>query len=399
MRKLTADWIFTATSSPIQNGVVIVDDNGKILSLDKRKNFDAAELEIHRGIICPGFINAHCHLELSYMKGKIQERKGMIQFIMDLIDYRTGFMLSQEGDPPEIIYDAIRSAEAEMAGNGIVAAGDISNDDFSFDFKSGSPLKYHTFVECFGFYPEKAETYFNQSKIVFQGATEKNLSASITPHAPYSVTPELFKLIFSFHKNRPAIFSYHNQESKAENEFFESGSGDFTKLFEHFRLPLSIFHPTGKKSLPSVLKYFPTDKKVLLVHNTESNPEDFQLALKKNPETFFCTCPNANHYIENKVPDYSAWKNYTDRICIGTDSLASNHQLSILEEMKTIQRHDASITTETLLQWGSLNGATFFGWENELGTIERGKKPGLNLISGMGAQFQLLPSTRVKKLV
>ena len=398
MRKLTAGWIFPVSSSPIQNGVIIIDDDGKILSLGERKNFNDAELEIYHGIICPGFINAHCHLELSYMKGKIPERKGMIYFIMDLIDYRTGFKLSPEGDQAEIVYDAIRRAETEMMENGIVAVGDISNDDSSFDFKSQAGLKYHTFVECFGFYPEKAAAYFNQSKSFFREAIEKNLSASITPHAPYSVTPELFKLIFSFRENHPAIFSYHNQESQAENEFFESGSGDFTKLFEHFRLPLSIFHPTGKKSLESVLEYFPADKKVLLVHNAESSREDFRLALKKNPETFFCTCPNANLYIENRIPDYSGWKNHADRICIGTDSLASNHQLSILEEMKTIQRNDSSITTEILLHWATLNGATFFGWEKELGTIETGKKPGLNLISGINEQFQLLLTAAVKKL-
>jgi cytosine/adenosine deaminase-related metal-dependent hydrolase len=146
-----------------------------------------------------------------------------------------------------------------------------------------------------------------------------------------------------------------------------------------------------------VIEYFPSDKKLLLVHNTESTEDDFKVALKKNPETFFCTCPNANLYIESKLPDYSIWKNYPDQICIGTDSTSSNHQLSILEEMKTIQKHDSAQTTEKLIQWGTLNGAKFFGWEKELGSIEVGKKPGLNLISGL--ENGTLEGSKLNKLL
>lgn len=174
MRKLTADFVFPVITAPLKNGVAITDDQGKILSLDERENFEDAELEIHKGIITPGFINAHCHLELSYMKGKIPAHSGIVQFIMDVIDYRNGFTLSLEGEHLEIIYDAIRKSEQEMFENGIVAVGDISNDDYTFDFKANSGLKYHTFVECFGFYPEKAENYFNLSMKVFHEALEKN---------------------------------------------------------------------------------------------------------------------------------------------------------------------------------------------------------------------------------
>ena len=216
MRKISADWIFPVSSPRVKNGVVVVDEQGKILDVTDRKSFDQSDLEVYEGIICPGFINAHCHLELSYMKGKISEKRGMIQFIMDVIDFRNGFTVSLEEESLEIIYDSIRKAEAEMFENGIVAVGDISNDDYTFDFKSRSKLRYyHTFVECFGFYPEKAENYFAHSRKIFEEAQKKNLNASITPHAPYSVPPELMKTIFSFKENQIAIFSYHNQESRS----------------------------------------------------------------------------------------------------------------------------------------------------------------------------------------
>lgn len=407
MRKISADWIFPASSAPAKNGVVIVDEAGKILDVSERKYFEPSDLEIYSGIICPGFINAHCHAELSYMKGKIPGKKEMIQFIMDVIDFRNGFTVSLEEENREIIYDAIRKAEAEMIENGIVAVGDISNDNYTFDFKSQSKLKYHTFVECFGFYPEKAENYFDHSRKVFEEARKKNLNASITPHAPYSVPPELLKLIFSFEENHPSIFSYHNQESEAENEFFRSGTGNFVKLFEHFKLPLSIFHRTGKNSLESVLPFFPKDKKMLLVHNAVSTGNDFKMAdagysslTTHHSLLYFCTCPNANLYIEGRLPDYSHWKNYPNQICLGTDSYASNHQLSILEEMITIWKHAPEVSLDQLIQWGTLNGAKFFDWDQHLGSIEKGKTPGLNLITSIReSPFQLTESSKIQRLV
>lgn len=152
---------------------------------------------------------------------------------------------------------------------------------------------------------------------------------------------------------------------------------------------------------------------MLFVHNAVSSVKDFEMLdneYKEKPhftnsklqtpncKLFLCTCPNANLYIENRLPDYSFWKNYPDQICIGTDSLASNHQLSILEEMKTIQKHDPSISTEQLIHWATLNGAKFFGWENELGSIEVGKKPGLNLIKTNNG-FSSISTSNVVRLI
>lgn len=377
---------------------MVVDDDGTIVSIGERKDFDPASLELYEGIICPGFINAHCHLELSYMKEKIPEKKGIAQFIIDLIDYRNSFLSGkEEAGFSEAIVSAINAAENEMIRNGIVGMGDISNNDFTFLSKSKSALQYHTFVECFGFFPEKADQYFQQSLSIFEKALMSGHSASITPHAPYSVPPELFQKIFSFTKNAPAIFSYHNQESQAESDFFKSGSGDFLNVFQHFKLPLSIFNPTGKNSLQSVINYFPIRNKTLFVHNTFSSKADIAIIRKQLPNAYFCFCPNANLYIEQHLPNFSLFEELSDRICIGTDSYASNHQLSILEEIKTIQKYYPALSTAELIKYSTLNGAEFFGWDKQLGSIEAGKKPGLNLITECKA-FQLTEKTLVRKI-
>lgn len=392
--------MFPISSPPIKKGVVTVDDDGTILSIGERRDTDPALTEIFEGIICPGFINAHCHLELSYMKGKIPQQKGMAQFIIDLIDYRNGLLLSgEEGKHNEEIDTAIQNALREMQKKGIVGIGDISNDDYTFSHKAKSDVCFHTFIECFGFFPGKADQYFQQSLGIFEKARKLGLNSSITPHAPYSVPRELFELIFSFPGNYPSLFSYHSQESEAESTFFKNASGDFQKVFEHFKLPLSIFTSTGKNSLQSVIGYFPADKKILFVHNTVADATDIALITSQLPEAYFCFCPNANLYIENQLPQFSLFSNYNDRICIGTDSYASNHQLSILEEIKTIQRAHPALSTHQLLQWSTLNGARFFNWDSQLGSIEPGKKPGLNLITQTTASLQFTDKSISGKLI
>lgn len=391
MRRITADWIYPASAPPLRHGVIVVDNRGRILDVKTRAEFDKAELEFHKGILCPGFINAHCHLELSHLKGKISERIGLTGFISEFVRKRN--------DNPDQAEPAIRLADEEMIAAGIVAVGDISNTAISFLQKSRSGIRYHTFIECFGLMAGKANEYLTASKNVFDEAMLYRLMASITPHAPYSVTDELFDAIFSFRQNAPAVFSYHNQESDEENKWSRGEPSRFDDFYAKLNLP--GIRRYGESSMKANAPFFPKNSRVLFVHNTYSSAADFQLATDEiGQEVFFCTCPRANLYIENRLPDYSFWKKYPDRICIGTDSYASNHQLSILEEMKTIQTNDRLVTLEELIRWSTRNGADFFGWQNTLGTLEPGKTPGINLITGVDPEFQELTlASRVKRLV
>lgn len=399
MRKFSADLLLPVASPPIINGVVVTTDDGTILQIGERDAFDVSSVEIAKGIICPGFINAHCHVELSYMKGKIADGKGLPQFIIDLIDYRNQFLAPGQNDAAAAIEAAITLAMTEMIENGIVGVGDISNDSYTFNSKASSPLHFHTFIECFGFFPDKAEKYFQLSYSLFKRAIALGLAASITPHAPYSVPPELFTRIFSFRENSPLLFSYHSQESDAEATLFQNGSGDFRKVFQHFNIPSTVFFPTGKNSLQSVIDFFPSDHKILFVHNTMSDASDLARVARQLSGAYFCFCPNANLYIEKRLPQFALFARYADRICIGTDSYASNRQLSILEEIKTIQKQEPDIGTPELIRWCTLNGARFFGWDQQLGSIETGKKPGLNLISHTTADYKLTGKSRVTKLI
>src|ERR1051325_3098954 len=305
MRTFSASWIFPITSPPIKNGSITVDDNGKIVEIGTTNgNKSEGQTTNSDGIIVPGFINAHCHLELSHMKGQVREGQGMAGFISELVPKRNQF-------PEEEIKKAAADAETEMMGNGIVAVGDISNTDHSFGQKAKANLHYHTFIEVFDIDPTKARSEFEKG-ITLQ-AKIKGHTSSIVPHAPYTVSPELHDLIGEI---KQEITCIHNQESKAENELFVKKSGALQELFHGLGFDLDWIEATGKNSIRSSLPHLLRNKRVQLVHNTFTSKKDIAWAQSfmsvpvpgnEQLQLYWCTCPNANLYIENKLPDYDIY--------------------------------------------------------------------------------------------
>lgn len=396
MRKISATWIFPGNQSPLKNGILICDDDGTVIDLiDTGGQLrEQAGMEFYSGILVPGFVNAHCHLELSHLKGKIPEKTGLGGFL--------GFInkLRNQEEDPEM---AMERADFQMWSSGIVAVGDVSNSYSSMEIKKNSRIKYHTFVEAFGFHPSRAEKAFAFAEFVESMFREFGLPASVTPHSPYSVAELLFQKIRQKALVENNILSVHNQESQDETEFFLKGTGPlFHHLSEILGLDISHWKPTGKSSMEFTLSFIPRKNPLLLVHNTFTSFEDIQLLKRqRNMEnTFLVLCPNANLYIENKLPPIHLFKKENMNICLGTDSLASNHQLSVLQEMITLQKFFPEITLQELVEWGCWNGSLALGLNDFFGSLEPGKKPGVNLISGADLrQLKLTEKSKVKRLI
>lgn len=376
IRKIKADKLYPIISSPIEDGVIVIDGEGKILEISTSENYDSADLETYEGVITPGFINTHCHLELSHMKGLVDTGTGLLPFIDNVVSRRDSIT-------QEMIQTAIVEAENEMIRNGIVAVGDISNKIDTASQKAKENLYYYTFVECFDFMQEhKAEEIFNAYREVFNTfKSSDKLKKSMTHHAPYSVSKKMYDLISSV-SSADILHSIHNQETQTENDLFLTGNSEFTPLLKKVGIDFTVA-PLGKTSIHQLLNNISSDKRVLLVHNTLSTVEDILAAQAHFKNIFWATCPNANLYIENRLPNYKNFMDTNAKMTIGTDSLTSNWQLSILEEMKTIQRFQSYVSTDNLLRWATINGAEALGWDTILGSLEKGKSPGLVLIKGM----------------
>lgn len=349
---------------------------------------DAGEnIQQFEGILTPGLINCHCHLELSHLKNVIPPHTGLIEFLCSVVTKR--------GFSPEIIQQEIEKAEKEMYDNGIVAVGDIGNTTDTADVKSRSKICWQNFVEVLSFTDEKAEENIHHYKQVAETLIAKLLSSNIkpacpegrhrtylVPHAPYSISPKTFQLLNQLTQNQ--IISIHNQEHPAENDLYQTGGGEYLKLFKIFGIDKSPFPITGKNSIQSVLPNFNNGQTIFLVHNTSMNEEDIiwanNYAKASGIKLVYCLCINANLYIENKVPPIDLFIKHNCHIVLGTDSYSSNWQLSIAKEIESIKKHFSHIPEETILQWATINGAKALQWDDELGSFQKEKKPGISLI-------------------
>jgi aminodeoxyfutalosine deaminase len=168
-------------------------------------------------------------------------------------------------------------------------------------------------------------------------------------------------------------------------------------MYDMMQISNDWFSPTGKNSLPSYAEQLTNSKRAILVHNSFTNEEDMLFAKNHLQSVSFCLCPNANQYIEQTIPPIDLLRKHEVDIIIGTDSLASNQQLSVLDELKTIHQSFPHILLQELLQWATLNGAKALGMENELGSFEKGKQPGVLLLQNIDTH--LSSTTTIQRLI
>lgn len=351
---------------------LIADASGKVIDIVAAA--DAGDdVETFSGILSPGFINCHCHLELSHLKNIIPPHTGLVDFLCSVVTKR--------GFEQELIQEEIRRAEQEMFENGIVAVGDIGNTADTAAVKRNSKIRWHNFVEVLGFTDEKAVSNVQQYTRVAE-QLKAGHRTSLVPHAPYSISPRTFQLINEATANQ--IISIHNQETAAEDELYKTGQGDFLRLFNLFGFTGSPFPVTGKSSIRSYLPYFNNGQTVFLIHNSFMPEEDIiwanAYAAANGLQLVYCFCINANLYIENKVPAVTLFQQQHCNVVLGTDSYSSNWQLNITEEIQALLQH-TTVTKEQALQMATLNGAKAMQWQNDLGSFEKNKQPGIVLIN------------------
>jgi cytosine/adenosine deaminase-related metal-dependent hydrolase len=373
-RKFKAEQLFDGYTF-LQNKVLVTDDAGVVEAIVSEEEA-GEDAQVLQGILMPGMINAHCHLELSHLKGVIPPHTGLIEFLCSVVTKRN---FSEE-----VIQQAISDAEEEMYQNGIVAVGDIGNTADTAEVKRRSKIHWRNFVEVLSFTDEQAvhqmKHYQEVARIMQQisNIAKNRIQTSIVPHAPYSISPETFRMINEATAGQ--IISIHNQEHPAEDELYMSGGGDYLKLFRIFGMETSPFPVTGLSSVRSVLPYFKNRQTIILVHNTFMPEEDLiwvnEYAELNNLKIIYCLCPSANSYIENKLPPVELFMKHNVSLVLGTDSYSSNWQLSIAKEMKLLLEK-SSLSKEELLRMATINGANALGMNDLLGSFEKGKKPGI----------------------
>jgi len=370
--KFQADHLFTGYQLLDHSHVLVTDEGGTVVDIVTGEAGN--DIQQFRGILMPGHINCHCHLELSHMRNRIPAGRGLTHFISSVM----GFPKVDQAEKER----SMALADKEMYENGIVATGDICNQLYSIRQKEKSNIQWYNFLELTNLDDAKAAervVLYNNMANEFKEALPSTSNVALSPHAIYSVSPLTFSLINKNTKNK--TITIHNQECADEDQLFTNGSGRFLRFYESIgrkSMPLAV---SGKSSIQTWLPYFNNGQTIIMVHNTYTPEEDIifanEYAETNGLQLVYCLCPNANLYIEEKLPPIDLFIRHNCNIVLGTDSYGSNRQLSITSEMAAIHKHLPDIPIATLLQWATLNGAKALHWHNDLGSFEKGKKPGV----------------------
>ena len=395
MRRIAANYIFPITSAPIHNGFIDFADDGTVAAVGQLDG-ETSGTEFYNGILVPGFTNAHCHIELSHLEGKFREATGMSGFIDQINALR-------ESAPKEQRIKAMRMQFEKLYNEGVSAMADISNCDESFAMKSGAEMYTRTFIEVFGSEPQDAESVITEARRLLAKAVDAGIDAGITPHSPYTMSAELLRMA-SAEGLGTGFISYHNQESQEEDDMIGFHRGP---LYENYlNRHLSIVPATGKPALfhftdrLQEIHPAPFNEHILLIHNTVSREDSVRAAESILKHCTWVTCPLSNIFIHRRMADLPMLMGLGVRIAIGTDSLSSNHILSMVEEFKCIHSRYPQIPLQTILEWCCLNGAAALGKDRLLGSFEPGKKPGAVLIDCIDfTSMHLTPESKSKRII
>jgi cytosine/adenosine deaminase-related metal-dependent hydrolase len=400
MPKYAAHLICPVSSPPIPYGIIETDTQGTILRVRETggRPVEEAGLEFYPGLLVPGFVNTHCHLELSHLRGHIAPGGGLAGFLSSISTGRFS--------PDETILAAAWQADRIMHLAGISGVGDISNTPITLEIKKKSPIIYHTFVEVVGLSPEVASARFEKGREVLRLFSGEGQQATMTPHAPYSLSGGLWELL-AREPDLSSLVSIHHDESMEERELLEQRTGRMAEAFREMGLDLQAI-PDEASHLPSLLgKYLPRSA-CLAVHNTISSREKLREIFNPGrvqphplaPMAVPVICPLSNLYISNALPNIKAMMEFQLPVCLGTDSLASNPGLSILGEMQAITSRLPEIPFALLLEWATINGARALGFDRILGSLDPGKRPGVVHISGFDWVSGILkPDSSARRII
>ena len=393
MKRLAAKYLYRLdTTAPVVNGFVELEDDGTVIRTGVCAD-PAAEPVFYEGAIAPGFVNAHCHVELSYMKGLFRKGTGMAGFIDQINELRDTKSMEEKVRDLTVAMDSLWE-------QGVVAMADISNCADSFAVKARHPMYTRTFLEVFGTEPEDCGAVMDGVRKLKEVADGFGIDAAPTPHACYTMSPELVTAV-SVEGLRSGFLSFHSEETEEEEEMLKYGSG---KMWENrVKAGMSVPPVTGKSSLLYFIDRLlaghsaPFDEHILLVHECCMDQEGIDAVKAVMNHPFVAVCPLSNLFIHNALPPIDLMRRNGLKVCVGTDSLSSNDDLNIVDELYCLQRNFPEVPLGELLTWASRNGAEFLA-KPEFGALEPGRRPGLALIDHLDADGRLTAASKSRRL-
>jgi cytosine/adenosine deaminase-related metal-dependent hydrolase len=372
-----AAWVVPVARPPVRHGWVAI-DRGRVAAVGQGDTGDGMpEQDLGAAAIMPGLVNAHTHLELSYLRGAIPAAADFVTWIRGVVAARR-----QEPDPGSpAILNGIREGISECLRTGTVLVGDISNTLVTVDALEQASLSGVVFHELLGFNaPDPDDLVAQACARVARPATTPDVRVSLAAHAPYSVAPQMLRAIAREARSRGlSPVSVHLSESREEVEFVASGTGSWRSFLDD----VGAWNPAWPVPGTTPVEYLNAEgflgPDVIAVHGVQMTDADLEIL--RSSGTTLVTCPRSNRHTGAGNPPVERFFNAGVRMAVGTDSLASTADLNLFAELAMLRTLAPRVEASRLIESATRDGARALGFEQQFGTIEPGKSGRLLAIS------------------
>lgn len=361
---LSARWIFPVSSLPIADGLLTIAGD-RIVAVEPRGR-RSADLDLGEAAILPGFVNAHTHLDLSGLRGQCPPSSDFTAWLRQVIAHR-------RATAPEQIEADIRAGLAESLRHGTTLLGDISAGGCSWDVLVDAPIRSVVFYELIGLTQERGAAALEAAlDWLMVDPTTRTCRPGLSPHAPYSVRRELFRGAALLASQMQCSTAVHLAESVDELELLQNRCGSFVPFLKDLGVWDAQDLATSTDEVMQCCGWGPNK---LFIHGNYLSPS---ACIPRNSTIVYC--PRTHTAFAHTPHPFQQFLERGVRVALGTDSLASNPDLSILAEIRHLHRHYPDVSGEMLLRMATLSGAEALGWANESGSLETGKSADLVVV-------------------
>ncbi|MGE3955309.1 MAG: amidohydrolase family protein [Vicinamibacterales bacterium] len=369
MTRYRAAWVLPVAAPPMRDAWVAV-EKGRIVAVGRQADASVPEVDLGAVALLPGLVNAHTHLELSYLRGQVPPAPGFVTWIRGVVGARRQ---RPDARAPEIL-DGIRSGIAEALAAGTALVGDISNTLVPFELLASSALGGVVFYELLRFNaPDPGQVVADACRQIDALSSVPHVRPSLAAHAPYSVAPLVFRAIREAMDVRPfAPYSVHLSESREETEFIATATGEWRRFLEEVGSWDPAFEPPGASPVTYLDDAGFLGGRTLAVHGVQMTQAD--LARIAACGATLVTCPRSNAHTGAGVPPVADFYAAGVRVAVGTDSLASTPDLNLFAELAAMRALAPGVPAGRLIESATINGAHALGFEADFGTLEAGKR-------------------------
>jgi aminodeoxyfutalosine deaminase len=377
MITLRARWVLPIAAPPVDEGWVAVDD-GRIAAVGRERRHSVrsgadADVDLGRVALMPGLVNAHTHLELCWLAGRVGSAPRLTDWIRTVMAMRR-----EQADPlaPAIV-EPLRRGIAAMRAAGVAVVGDVSNTLASVGPLDEASQPARVFFELVRFRATDADDAMADAlRRCAATSSSGDVRVAFAAHAPYSVSPRLFQLIRRENEHRGANrTSVHLGESVEEIEFLKKGTGPWRQLLQEVAAWDDSWNAPGCGPVDYLDRMGALDANTLVVHGTRLTRAELETVAARGAT--LVTCPRSNRHVGVGDPPVQSFFETGVRLAIGTDSLASAPDLGIFPELAALRHLAPTVPASRLLESATRIGAEALGFATEYGTIEPGRRADL----------------------